>query len=64
MGGGRGIICPLVEIGLTDLQKSKGGKCPPPHGSAMVPPSLQRELSMMLHRNFKIPENVPSNDHT
>ena len=29
-------MSPLVEIGLTDLQKSRGGVCPPPP----VPPSL------------------------
>ena len=31
------IICPLVRIGLIDLPKYGGGKCPPAH---LVPPAL------------------------
>ena len=33
-----GIICPLLEIGLTDLPKREGeGACPPPPSSSYSP---------------------------
>ena len=52
-----GLICPLIEIGLTDLQKSRGrGDCPP---APLVPMALVLDKSKAKFQVYSCPLSAP-----